>query len=130
MSVLLLALLLTAHPGAPAPRGEEGVGALGVHLVLPGESLIELAEDYDLGFNAMAAANPQLDPFVPKAGAVALLPTAWILPRAAAPGTIVVNLSEMRLYLVRAAGAPASWATSLTTRRYVMTLSAILSASQ
>lgn len=106
MSVLLLALLLSAHPGAGAPRGDEVVGALGVHLVLPGESLIELAELYDLGFNAMAAANPNLDPFVPRAGAVALVPTAWILPRAAAPGTIVVNLSEMRLYLVRTDGEP------------------------
>ncbi len=98
MSVLLAAVLLAAPPSAWRPA-EEVIGEVQVHRVAPGESLIELARDYDLGFNEIAAANPRLDPFVPKAGALVLLPTAWILPAAAAPSTLVVNLSEMRLYL-------------------------------
>jgi L,D-transpeptidase ErfK/SrfK len=55
---------------------------------------------YDVGFNEIADANRRLDPFIPKAGAIAIVPTAWILPRAAARGVVVVNLSEMRLYLI------------------------------
>ncbi len=105
MSVLL-ALLLATSVGPAAGRGEALVGALGVHVVAPGESLIEIAWEYDVGFNEIAAANPLLDPFVPPAGAAVLLPTARILPRAAAPNTVVVNLSEMRLYLVRGDGEP------------------------
>jgi L,D-transpeptidase ErfK/SrfK len=106
MPAALLALLLAAPPGALAARPDELVGALGVHVVAPGESLIEIARAYDVGFNEIAAANPHLDPYVPAAGAAALVPTAWILPRAAAPGTVVVNLSEMRLYFIPAGGQP------------------------
>jgi len=67
--------------------------------VKTGESLIEMARLYDVGFNAIQAANPALDPFVPTPGAAVVIPTAWIVPRAAVPGSLVVNLSEMRLYL-------------------------------
>ena len=88
----------------------EVIGAVCSRTVRDGESLIELARAYNLGFNAMAAANPDLDPFVPGAGATVTIPTAWIVPRAAAPGTVVVNLSDMRLYLFPASpGAPMSF---------------------
>jgi L,D-transpeptidase ErfK/SrfK len=104
MSPVLVAVLLAARPGAVPSHGDV-IGEAGGHVVMPGESLVELARDWDVGFNAVAAANPLLDPFVPRAGAVAVVPTAWILPAAAAPGTLVVNLSEMRLYLLAPSGA-------------------------
>jgi L,D-transpeptidase ErfK/SrfK len=110
MWLALLALLLAAPPGAVAPSARDDlVGALDVHLVAPGESLIELARRYGVGFNEIAAANRRFDPFVPAAGAAAVIPTAWILPGAAAPGTLVVNLSEMRLYLLRAGREPVTF---------------------
>src|SRR5208283_1681348 len=80
------------------PADQEVIGSPQTHLVAEDESLIEIARDYDLGYNAIVAANPTLDPFVPGTGQTVEVPTAWILPRAAAPGTLVVNLSEMRLY--------------------------------
>lgn len=80
------------------PGDEEVIGRVGNRTVQEGESLIELARQYDLGINELAAANGALNPFVPPAGAAVTIPTAWIVPRAAEPGTIVVNLSEMRLY--------------------------------
>jgi L,D-transpeptidase ErfK/SrfK len=73
-------------------------GAACFRAILPGESLIEIARQYDLGFNEIEAANPGLDAYVPTPGASVTIPTAWIVPRAAGPGKIVVNLSEMRLY--------------------------------
>ena len=98
MTVLPL-LLLTATGNAPVyPVDEQIIGFAQTHQVVADESLIEIARDHDLGFNAIAEANPTLDPFVPGPGATVALPTAWILPHAAAPGTVVVNLSEMRLY--------------------------------
>jgi L,D-transpeptidase ErfK/SrfK len=97
---LLLTILLLAAPVRPSDGwGEEVIGAVGSHTVLRGESLIEIARQYNVGYNAITEANPGQDPFVPDAGVVATIPTAWILPRAVAPGTVVVNLSELRLYL-------------------------------
>lgn len=96
---LLLTVLLLAAPARPSDTwGDEVIGAVGSHVIDRGESLIEIARQYDVGYNAMTRANPEYDPFVPEAGALAIIPTGWILPRAAAPGTVVVNLSEMRLY--------------------------------
>lgn len=105
---LLLCVLLVTVPLVEIDVGhEEVLGVVGTRVVKRGESLIEIAREHDVGFNAIAAANPGLDPFVPAPGAALVIPTAWILPRAAAPGEIVVNVSEMRLYLLpRAGGAP------------------------
>jgi L,D-transpeptidase ErfK/SrfK len=103
VTLLLLALLLAAPPRPAAttpPPHPEVVGAAGEHVVAPGESLVELALAYDVGFNEMAAANPLLDPLVPTPGAAAVVPSSWILPRASASGALVVNLSEMRHYFI------------------------------
>jgi L,D-transpeptidase ErfK/SrfK len=108
---LLLTLLLATVPLIDGDAGDaEVLGTAGTRTVQHGESLIELAREHNVGFNEMAAANPGLDPFVPTPGATLIIPTAWIVPRAATPGTIVVNVSEMRLYLVRrGSGAPLSF---------------------
>jgi L,D-transpeptidase ErfK/SrfK len=87
--------------------GVEVFGATCSRAVLPDESLIEIARQYDLGWSEIEAANPGLDAFVPTVGATVTIPTAWILPRAGKPGTLVVNLSEMRLYqFPRSPGSP------------------------
>jgi L,D-transpeptidase ErfK/SrfK len=89
---------------------QEVIGRVCSRAVLPDESLIEMARRYDLGFNVLEAANPGLDAYVPTPGAKVTIPTAWIVPRAASPGTLVVNLSEMRLYLFPPSpGAPMSF---------------------
>jgi L,D-transpeptidase ErfK/SrfK len=108
---LLLTLLLATVPLIDGDAGDaEVLGTAGTRTVQHGESLIELAREHNVGFNEMAAANPGLDPFVPTPGATLIIPTAWIVPRAATPGTVVVNVSEMRLYLVRRGnGAPLSF---------------------
>jgi L,D-transpeptidase ErfK/SrfK len=83
-------------------RGVEMIGAACFRTILPGESLIEIARQYDLGYNEIESANPGLDAFVPTPGANVAIPTAWIVPRAGSSGKgarIVVNLSEMRLYV-------------------------------
>ncbi len=82
----------------------EVFGAACLRIVKPGESLIEMAREYDLGFNELESANPGLDAFVPTPGAGVVIPPEWILPRASSRGGIVVNLSEMRLYAFPAGG--------------------------
>lgn len=105
---LLLSVLLATAPLLDVDAGDEEVlGVIGTRIVKRGESLIEIAREHNVGFNAIAAANPGLDPFVPTPGATLSIPTAWILPRAAAPGTLVVNVSEMRIYLLPKGGGAA-----------------------
>jgi L,D-transpeptidase ErfK/SrfK len=94
---ILFLVPLPAHAEA-YPGDEDVIGVVRSQTVNAGDSLVELARRYDLGFNEIAAANPNLDPFVPKTGAPVTVPTGWIVPRAVEPGTIVINLSEMRLY--------------------------------
>jgi L,D-transpeptidase ErfK/SrfK len=62
------------------------------------ESLIETARKFDLGYNEIVGANPNLDPFVTGTGASVKIPAAWILPDMVNHEGIVVNLSEMRLF--------------------------------
>ncbi len=97
--LLLLALGWSLELGGGPPHGGQLVGTVGTAIVAEGDSLIEMARRYDLGFGEIAAANPGLDPFVPTVGARVVLPTAFIVPEVE-PGTLLVNLSEMRLYLL------------------------------
>jgi L,D-transpeptidase ErfK/SrfK len=87
-----------ASAGAPTGGRTEVLGEARTHVVRPNESIIEIAREYDLGFGELAAANPDVDPFVPDEGSTVAIPTGFVLPRAIAPGTVTVNLSEMRLY--------------------------------
>jgi len=71
------------------------------------ESLIEAARKFDLGFNAIVAANPGVDPLVPGADTLITIPTAWILPVVPRSPCIVINLPEFRLYyLPKGASGP------------------------
>ncbi len=73
-------------------------GRIEKYTVEQDESLIEVARNFNIGFNALEEANPLLDPFVPGAGATVFIPMQWILPEGMTLGGIVVNLSEFRLY--------------------------------
>lgn len=96
LMVFLLAVS-TAH-GAAFSASEAVIGRVRSHTVKKGESLIEIARRFGLGYNGIAEANPDLDPFVPGKGAKAVIPTSWIVPDVAPGDGIVINLSEMRLY--------------------------------
>lgn len=80
------------------------IGAVITDLVENGDSLIEIARRYDLGYNAIADANPSLDPFVPGQDSDVVLPTSWILPDVGSYKGIVINISEMRLYFFHVQG--------------------------
>lgn len=76
-----------------------GVGGV-IQFVTVGreDSLVELARTYDVGYNAITAANPGVDPFVPEVGTRVAIPSRWILPEVPRFEGIVINLSEYRLY--------------------------------
>lgn len=74
------------------------IGNLQHYEVGKNESLIEIARKFGLGFNEIADANPGVDPFIPKAGTLITIPTAWILPVVSRRPRIVINIPEYRLY--------------------------------
>lgn len=82
-------------PLAPSDTLE---GTLKTYTVRQGESLIEIARKFELGYNEITEANPDLDPFVPEEGITVTIPTLWILPEVETPERILINLSEFRLY--------------------------------
>jgi L,D-transpeptidase ErfK/SrfK len=74
------------------------VGNLYRHTVKKGESLIEIARMFDLGYNEIMGANPDVDPFLPPVGLSVRIPMTWIVPDVPDRKGIVINIAEMRLY--------------------------------
>ncbi len=62
------------------------------------ENLLDLAREYDLGYNQIVAANPTLDPWIPSRGDKAVIPSMYVLPTTGFASGIIINLAEMRLY--------------------------------
>src|SRR5262245_50153411 len=82
----------------PAPGGLPPVlGDTRLYRIRKGDTLMDIARLYGLGYNEIVDANPGLDPWVPPAGATILLPMEWIPPCCTYQG-IVVNIPEMRLF--------------------------------
>lgn len=83
------------------------IGRRTTYLVKFDESLPEIARRFDIGFGAITAANPGVDPFVPDPGRRIVLPTEWILPDAPIRKGIVVNVAEKRLFVFSRDGSRA-----------------------
>ena len=81
----------------PVVRGDDVVGQLAVIKLEEGDTLPDIARHFGLGINAISAANPGVDVWVPKAGECIMLPLSFILPDAPRKG-IVINQATMRLF--------------------------------
>lgn len=67
------------------------------HKVEKGDYFQKIAEQYNVGFLALMAANPNVDPFLPELNTELVIPRAMLLPYIKHEG-IVINLPELRLY--------------------------------
>jgi len=81
----------------PLPAQGDVVGQLEVAIAKEGENFAQIARDHDLGYTALAEANPKVDPNHIAAGTALVIPNQFILPNAPRQG-LVINLAEMRLY--------------------------------
>jgi L,D-transpeptidase ErfK/SrfK len=79
------------------PDESDVIGEIQYTQVEPGQTLLDIAEMYGLGYTDIISANPDLDPWLPEPGAPVTLPTQYILPPGLRRG-IVINLAEYRLY--------------------------------
>ncbi|MBP2668039.1 MAG: ErfK/YbiS/YcfS/YnhG family protein [Deltaproteobacteria bacterium] len=98
-AVLISCSILTFSLAAELRREGTVIGRLRVYPIKPNESLPEIARRYDIGIEAISAANPGVDLFIPDPGSWILLPTEWILPDTPIRTGIVVNIAEMRLFV-------------------------------
>ncbi len=83
-------------------KNDTVVGEVSWHTVSKDDTLLDIARYYDLGYNQIVLANPNIDPWLPPVGKPVLIPSSYILPSKKAG--LVVNLAEMRLYFFRTEG--------------------------
>jgi L,D-transpeptidase ErfK/SrfK len=86
-------------------RGDDVIGRLAVIRLEKGDTLPDIARHFGLGINAISAANPGADVWVPEAGKRILLPLSFILPDTPRKG-IVINLATMRLFQFKGNSEP------------------------
>lgn len=99
--VATFALLLSLPAAAdeyPLPAdGFDSIGETTTTQTEAKDTLLDVARRHGLGYEEITNANPGIDPWLPGAGTVVVLPKQRLLPRAPRVG-IVVNLPEHRLY--------------------------------
>jgi lipoprotein-anchoring transpeptidase ErfK/SrfK len=98
--VIILALSSFTVQASAYKLPQEGsrlIGRIQHHTIVKGDYFQSIAEQYNVGFLGLIAANPHLDPFLPKIGDKVTIPSQMLLPFISHEG-IVVNLPELRLY--------------------------------
>lgn len=88
---------LPRSPQGVDPEAVNVVGEVRKYTIKKGDSLLELARDFGLGYHDLAVLHRQYDPFIPPAGAVITVPTKWVIPDNRGRN-IIVNTGQMRLY--------------------------------
>lgn len=72
------------------------------------DTLLQIMRKNNLGYVEIRAANPGVDVWIPGAGTEIILPTRHLLPEVKREG-LVINLSEMRLYVFKDGEEPKSF---------------------
>lgn len=102
---LCLLLISQFSQALTLPLPEEGdvVGEVHEITTKASDTLSDIARFYDLGYNEITSANPQVNPWLPGEGTPVVIPSRFILPPGPREG-IVINLAELRLYYYPAGG--------------------------
>lgn len=81
----------------PLSPDTEVVGSVQVIEADHEDTFVRLARRFDVGYEELRQANPDVDPWLPGEGTEIVIPTQYVLPRAERRG-IIVNVPELRLY--------------------------------
>jgi L,D-transpeptidase ErfK/SrfK len=102
-------VLVADLPPAPArallDRLMPVIGEGGTDLVMPGDTLLDVAYRNRIGFRALVRLNPTVDTWLPQPGVVVRLPSRIVLPDVEPEG-LVINVPEMRLFDFTVEGGP------------------------
>lgn len=96
----LLLLAISAGPARARPDLPPVFGHNLTWLTEPGTSLMELAVQTGVGFQALQNANPGVDAWVPEPGSRIIIPGQAIFPGSPKPG-LTINLAELRIFHLR-----------------------------
>ena len=99
-AVLLGALAASTAAWSAEYALVEGVDLIGEPLVVETryeDTFVALARKYNVGYEELKIANPDVDAWLPGDGTKVVIPSQFVLPQAPREG-IVVNLPELRLY--------------------------------
>ena len=92
-----LPIPLASHEFSFNPAHEDVVGTLQVITASKDDTLSDIARRFNLGYEEIISANPNVDPWLPGVGTKIVIPTQFVLPDAPRQG-IVINLAAMRLF--------------------------------
>ncbi|SET54878.1 L,D-transpeptidase ErfK/SrfK [Nitrosomonas marina] len=96
-AVDVLPMPVASHEFSFDPFRDDVVGNVQVINANYEDTLSDIARRFNLGYEEIVAANPDVDPWLPGAGTRIIIPTQFILPDAPREG-IVINLAAMRLF--------------------------------
>jgi L,D-transpeptidase ErfK/SrfK len=88
---------LATHTFPYDPKTTTVVGTLQVTHSRHEDTLADIARRFNLGYDEVLRANPDVDPWLPGEGTRIVLPTQFVLPEAPAEG-IVVNIAALRMF--------------------------------
>lgn len=80
------------------PQNNDVVGHLAQATVKQGDTLSQIAQRYEIGYQDLIRANPGIDPKHLQVGQKLIIPTMYILPSPDKREGIVINIPELRLY--------------------------------
>ncbi|HWZ62386.1 MAG TPA: L,D-transpeptidase family protein [Steroidobacteraceae bacterium] len=95
-----------AAPALPLPvaterfelePGQSVVGAVQVVKAAKEDTLTDIARRFNVGYEEILRANPDVDPWLPGDGREVVVPTQFVLPNAPYTG-VVINIAAMRIY--------------------------------
>jgi L,D-transpeptidase ErfK/SrfK len=99
---------LARHPLENPARSQDLVGRLAFRDARAQDTLVDLGPELGVGYTELVAANPDVDPWLPKQGTRLVVPSARLLPSGPREG-IVVNLGDLRLYYFEPGAPPRSY---------------------
>ena len=73
------------------------IGKLAIVQLREGDTLLDIARHFGLGYQHIVEANPGVDLWVPQTGTRVVLPLQFVMPEAKHEG-VVINLATMRLF--------------------------------
>jgi L,D-transpeptidase ErfK/SrfK len=76
---------------------QDVVGALQITVTSKEDTLPDIARRFNVGYEEIVRANPDVDPWLPGADRRIVVPTRFVLPNAPHDG-VVINLAAMRLF--------------------------------
>jgi L,D-transpeptidase ErfK/SrfK len=91
-----LPLPVATHKFELAPD-QDVIGALQVTTSTKEDTLTDIARRFNVGYEEIVRANPNVDPWLPGEGTEIVVPTQFIIPNAKREG-LVINVPQMRLF--------------------------------